>query len=254
MNKTIDFKALAAELAELEKQGKGRGHDLLIARVLHNMSPARWKEFCKAYPASKWGALPLSELPLSQMADADKDNELLLGEELKKAIVAEKFTAQVERELVRLQRTGGELSLVASTLQPKPQDKNEAALWELLGNLLKKHLEPCDSMAQDLHGQFLTLLPGTGPVRSRHFCEQVQKAYTKAAKKISQNVFLCMGLVSIGQGENESAEKLVQRASQALQLALEERGHLHQIGPELLDERSTLVHSDEKRFLFFGNA
>ncbi|MBO4334533.1 MAG: hypothetical protein J5846_01690 [Desulfovibrio sp.] len=254
MNKNIDFKALAAELAELEKQGKGRGHDLLIARVLHNMSPARWKEFCKAYPASKWGALPVSDLPLSQMADADKDNELLLGEELKRAIVAEKFTAQVERELVRMRRSGGELSLVACTLCPRPCDKTEAGLWELLGDLLKTHLEPCDSMAQDLHGQPLVLLPGTGPVRSRHFCEQVQKAYSRAAKKISRNILLCMGLVSIGQSEKDSAEKLVAKASEALHLACEEQGHLHQIGPENLDERSTLVHSEEKRFLFFGSA
>ena len=246
MNKNIDFRALAQELAELEKQGKGRGHDLLIARVLHNMSPARWKEFCKAYPASKWGALPVSELPLGEIPD-----DQLLGEELKKIIVAEKFTAQVEQELVRMRRTGGELSLVACTLSPRPTEK-AAKLWDLVDKLLQKHLEPCDSLAQDVHGQPIVLLPGTGPVRSRHFCEEVQKAYAKSSK--TRDVLLCMGLVSIAQGEKDSAEELIARTTEALHLACTEQDHLHQIGPETLDERSTLVHSDEKRFLFFGTS
>ena len=254
MDKNIDFKALAAELAALEKQGKGHGDDLLIARVLHNMSPSRWKAFCKAYPASKWGALPVSSLPVSQMAD-EKDSGFLLGDELKHAVMAEKFTEQVGRELVRMGRMGGELSLLCCDVVTKDvNNKDKTALDELLFSLLRDNLEPCDSLATDVKGHPLVLLPGTGPVRSRHLCEQVQKNYAGKAEQISPGALVAMGLLSISQGEKRTAEDLVSRVTSALLKAYDERSYLHQIGPETLNERSTLVHSDEKRFLFFGGA
>jgi len=255
MDKNIDFKALAAELAALEKQGKGQGEDLLIARVLHNMSPSRWKEFCKAYPASKWGAVPVSSLPITQMADEEKDSAFLWGDELKYAIMAEKFTEQVDRELLRMSRIGGELSICCCAVMPiKKENATHAVLEKLLISILKDSLEPCDSLAADVQGHPLVLLPGTGPIRSRHLCEQVQKRYDKEATKISPGVFVTIGVVCIAQGEKISAANLVARVSNALLKARNESSHVHQIGPETLDERSTLVHSDEKRFLFFGGA
>lgn len=254
MDKNIDFKALAAELAALEKQGKGQGEDLLIARVLHNMSPTRWKEFCKVYPASKWGAVPVSSLPISQMAD-EEENAYLWGDELKYAIMAEKFTEQVGRELLRMARVGGELSIFCCQLMPIKKDaKIYLTLENLLVSILKDALEPCDSIATDVKGNPLVLLPGTGPIRSRHLCERLQQKYASESKKISPGIFISMGVVSIAQGEKSSAEDLVNRVSVALLKARNETTHLHQIGPETLDERSTLVHSDEKRFLFFGGA
>ncbi|MBQ7456820.1 MAG: hypothetical protein IJS54_04380 [Desulfovibrio sp.] len=255
MDKNIDFKALAAELAALERQGKGKGEDLLIARVLHNMSPSRWKEFCKAYPASKWGAVPVSSLNLSHMADEEKDAGFLWGDELKYAIMAEKFTEQVERELLRMARIGGELSILSCAIPPAAKQCSlHTALEELLIKILKNTLEPCDSLATDGEGHPLVLLPGTGPIRSRHLCEQLQNQYANESKKLYPDVFVSMGVVSIAQGEKRSAEDLVARVASALQKAQTEASHLHQIGPETLDERSTLVHSDEKRFLFFGGA
>ncbi len=254
MDKNIDFKALAAELAALEKQGKGQGEDLLIARVLHNMSPTRWKEFCKAYPASKWGALPVSSLPLSKMADEEKDS-YLWGDELKYAIMAEKFTEQVGRELVRMARVGGEMSIFCCDVMPVQKESTiYSALGDLLVHSLRDLMEPCDSLATDKEGHPLVLLPGTGPIRSRHLCEKLQKKYAKESKKIHPDVFITMGVVCIAQGEKSSAEDLVSRVTHALLKARNEVSHVHQIGPETLDERSTLVHSDEKRFLFFGGA
>ena len=164
MDKNIDFKALAAELAALEHQGKGQGEDLLIARVLHNMSPTRWKEFCKAYPASKWGALPVSSLPLSKMADEEKDSTCLWGDRLKYA------------ELVRMARVGGELSIFCCDVMPVEKENSiYSALEDLLVHTLRDFMEPCDSIATDCEGHPLVLLPGTGPIRSRHLCEKLQK-------------------------------------------------------------------------------
>ncbi|MBQ7618237.1 MAG: hypothetical protein IJS50_05120 [Desulfovibrio sp.] len=255
MDKNIDFKALAAELAALEKQGKGHGDDLLIARVLHNMSPTRWKAFCKAYPASKWGALPVSSLPVSQMADGEKDSEFLLGDELKHAVMAEKFTEQVGRELVRMGRVGGELSLLGCDIVgDKIENSCKTQLNEILFNLIRDNLETCDSLATDAKGHPLILLPGTGPVRSRHLGEQIQKKYAKAARTQVPDSLVVIGLISIAQGEKRTAEELVKRVAEALQKSYTEPSHFYQIGPEALNERSTLVHSDEKRFLFFGGA
>ena len=252
MNKNINFTALAAELAALEKQGKGHGEDLLIARVLHNMSPSRWKEFCSCYPASNWGAVPVSSLPLAEFADREESENF--GDELVYAISAEKFTAQVDRELVRLNRTGGEISLINAKVLSRTESARSKELRELMIELLRKHLEPCDSMATDQIGNPLIVLPGTGPVRSRHLAEQLQREYSKKMTQLDVSAFLTIGLVSIAQGEKIAAEDFVQKVLQALEKAVDERTHLYQIGPEALDERSSLVHSDEKRFLFFGGA
>ncbi|MBQ9536903.1 MAG: hypothetical protein IJU79_03830 [Desulfovibrionaceae bacterium] len=254
MNKTINFKALAAELAALEQQGKGHGEDLLIARVLHNMSPKRWEEFCQAYPASNWGAIPVSSLPVTHMADdAQIQANSLLEDELRYAICAEKFVEQVERELLRMQRVGGELSVLATCIA-SPCPSTHQDLDQALAQLLQANLEPCDSMAPDTEGNPLLLLPGTGPVRSRHLAEQIQKDYARTVAHLDAQATLLIGLVSIAQGEKVAAQALVDKAHTALKKARTARNHLHQIGPEALDERSTLVHSDEKRFLFFGAA
>ncbi|MCR4665959.1 MAG: hypothetical protein K5657_01555 [Desulfovibrio sp.] len=252
MKKNIDFKALAEELAALEKQGKGKGHDLLIARVLHNMSPDRWAEFCKAYPSSNWGAIPLSELALSHMADSDA-NAALLEEELQNAIITEKFTEQLERELLRLERFGGELSMF-SCMVHDAGEKCLSKLKKTLISILRENVESCDSMALDAKGHPLVLLPGAGPVRSRHLCETLQTSFAKRTKRQGQEAELVLGLVSIGHTEKISADGLLSRVEEALTKALAEPSRIFQIGPELLDERSTLVHSDEKRFLFFGGA
>ena len=251
MSTKINFKALAAELAELERQGKGHGEDLLIARVLHNMSPKRWEEFCQAYPASNWGAIPLSSLQLEHLAETDNDMELL-GDDLIHAIYAEKFTEQVERELIRLGRVGGELSVICTQIHHDTPVEQTDELDEAMISVLRSSLETCDSMASDKTGRPLLLLPGTGPVRSRHMAEQYQKDFA-ATVKTPDEVHLVLGIVSIGQGENISAQELVEKVQKALSIALTKPNFLYQYVPETLDERSTLVHSDEKRFLFFGH-
>lgn len=253
MNKTINFKALAAELADLERQGKGHGEDLLIARVLHNMSPKRWEEFCQAYPASNWGAVPVSSLPLTQMADVEDDTGYLLGDELRYTICTEKFIEQVERELLRMGRVGGELSVLATSLQiTVTDDETKAQLEEILSKLFRSNLENCDSVAPDAAGNNLLVLPGTGPVRSRHLAVHMQKDYRLEATSLDAKARLVVGLVSVAQGEKIEAKDLVAKAQMARSKAFKAMNRLHQIVPEALDERSTLVHSDEKRFLFFG--
>ena len=112
----------------------------------------------------------------------------------------------------------------------------------------------CDSVARDITGHPLILLPGTGPVRSRHLCENLQKDFGVAAKKNKSKAVLGLGLISIGHGEKNTAEQLLSRVQEALTKAQNESSYIYQVGPENLDERSTLVHSEEKRFLFFGGA
>ena len=109
-------------------------------------------------------------------------------------------------------------------------------------------------MAPDAYGNSLILLPGTGPVRSRHIAVQLQKDYRKQVSSLDAKARLIVGLVSIAQGEKIEAKELVDKAKNARSKAAKSMSRLHQIVPEALDERSTLVHSDEKRFLFFGNS
>ncbi|MBO4313911.1 MAG: hypothetical protein J5838_06400 [Desulfovibrio sp.] len=251
MSKNTDLDALAAELSSLGADTGSGKSDLLVARVLRGISQRRWKEFCNAHAMNHWGALPVSSLPVTRLADLGADAGAPSG--LVYALMADVFTRQLQRELTRLSRTGGELSLVCA--RPLADTEDEALLARLekaLADSMHARLDSCDSLTLDEHGHPMALLPGTGPVRVRYMAEQVQQELSAAARKICPGGTCALGIICAGQGEELSPDRLIEQVHAALAEAPRQKDRIRLLLTKSLDDRATMVHSDEKRFLFFG--
>ena len=155
---------------------------------------------------------------------------------------------------IEFSRSGGELSIIIASPLLTTADNSSQLLSDLTAALAKvmlSSLEDCDSLARNADGDPIAILPGTGYVKSRHIAEQLQKDFSKSAMPIHAGASCAIGIVSISK-EEKSAAELLTRAETALIEAKTLQSHIRQIGPEYIEDRSTLVHSDEKRFLFFG--
>ena len=288
---TTDPHALARELGDLRgslaggegaapapetlqlPQGTGAPDNaLLVARVVRGFSREGWQEFCRAYPLSQWYALPVPDEVVTgvRVADLRADpacasrpaGDVLLG-----ALGSTMFAAQLERELLRLGRHGGGLSLIAAAVAERRRlstalgDGTVTRLERLLGETLQGMLEACDSLGAPTPGRYILLLPGMGQLRTRRFAESVQAAFAEAARPFfpsggitaGSGATCALGVINVGQERAPRAADLIQRAETALDEALaQDEGHIHQETSGAAGHSSTLVHSGEKRFLFFG--
>ena len=130
MSNNAEFDALARELRALREEGCGDAvprtrEAMLVVRLVRGLSRQRWQEFCRAFPLSQWCALPVpGASPEGRVADLRSDvqppmppdmpPDALIG-----ALSAELFAAQLSRELLRLARNGGGLSLILAALSER---------------------------------------------------------------------------------------------------------------------------------------
>lgn len=248
--KTDTFDELANQLRSLDKTSGSGGKGMLVARYVAHLSPSDWQEFCKTFPTSQWGALPVSTPIVGKFADMTPDT---WGPQLLLTLSAEAFAVQIQRELARLARMGGELSLVgAMPIASGASDRQQQKLMTLLGDILQENLEICDSLGLTNLGHPALLMLGAGQFRARNLAESIQRDFAKKASKICKGAGCALGIVGMSQGEKLEAQDLLDRLASSLEKARKETGYIYQIGPDSLDARSTLVHSSEKRFLFFG--
>ena len=125
---------------------------------------------------------------------------------------------------------------------------------------LQQCREACDSLGCTGQGRYALLLPGVSVLRARLMAEQLQKTFAvlaaealAALKCKSGPAAVCaLGIACVDQGGRPSPSALLQQAEKALTEALQKHGHICVAGGAALDKRATLVHSSEKRFLFFG--
>ncbi|MDR1777855.1 MAG: GGDEF domain-containing protein [Desulfovibrio sp.] len=169
-----------------------------------------------------------------------------------------RFTAEIRAEIARITRGCAELSLICAELVDRGKlaatlgAEGLAALENALVATLRRNMQECDSLGRIAEGRHALLLPGVGPNAARMRGERLQSSFTDKTRTKEPRVVCALGLVSISRGEVGSADDLLERGNRALNDALKQkRDHISQ-DRLALSERPTLVHSDEKRFLFFG--
>lgn len=264
-------KAEPQALPEGSSEVRSPHESLLLARVVRGFSREGWQEFCRAYPLSQWYALPVPDEVATGVrvadlrADPGFSGPAGAGDALLGALGSSMFTAQLERELLRLGRHGGALSLVAAGLAQRHRlatalgEGTVLRLERLLGETIHSRLEGCDSMGSQAPGRYLALLPGMGQLATRRFAENIQNGFAEQARPFfptggisaGSGAVCALGVIHVGQERTAKAQELLERAGAALDAALDQdEGHIHQ---EVSGRKaSTLVHSGEKRFLFFG--
>ncbi|MDD4701921.1 MAG: diguanylate cyclase [Desulfovibrio sp.] len=269
MSSNAELEALARELLALRKTGsqadEARFADqltptVLVARLLSGFSPDRWQDFCRDYAESRWCVLPVGSTDQPDFAPLQPEIPTQMGN----VLIGRLFMDQIQREVLRFSRSGGDLSLVYADLPQRdalfgqlgraPVDQLDAAL----AASLREHSEACDSMSHVAEGRYALLLPGVGQLRARLIADQIQKTFTaqvalRAEALIKDAPHCALGIACINPGNGTSAQFLMSQAEGALQSALQQSpGHICLAGSASLEERASLVHSSEKRFLFFG--
>ena len=268
MSNNAEFDALASELRALRQTdgatSRTSRESVLVARLLPGFSVGRWQEFLRRYPTGRWCALPAGPGLLPDMGGGAGN----APDHLAHLLMAEMFTVQINRELLRLSRTGGELTLLEAglcdrqTLESRLDHPTFMALEEHLVDCLRQCREECDTLGCTGQGRFALLLPGVSVLRARLMAEQIQKLFAVRAAEIAAasatgkhavKTGCAIGIACADQGGRPTPESLLGKAAQASDDALaQKRGHICVADGAALESRNTLVQSSEKRFLFFG--
>ena len=120
---------------------------------------------------------------------------------------------------------------------------------ELPGELVawcRATLLTCDSVVTLGAGRIALLLPGAGAFKAQALAEELLEQAPQSA--------LGVGVASGGEECQDHPDTLIRQADQALDAALRDGQSLrvYRQPKQTLEHRKTLVHSDEKRFLFSG--
>lgn len=252
---------------------KSLGNDsLLLARFVKNLSKKDWQEFCRSYPHTQWYAIEVQEDLENTLRIADiPDNNAQSAADSAMIVVAlqsEMFVTQLKKELMRLSRSGGSLCLISAgiveneelktMLERKPAMQMERALYDSMCGII----EACDSLGSITPGKYIALLPGIGQLKARRIAHQLQSTFSEYAQSMmaaedmaaTQAAPLCaVGILNIVHDSRLRASKLFSQACDALEKALLMGApRINQVFSNEVWDEATLVHSNEKRFLFFG--
>lgn len=171
------------------------------------------------------------------------------------------FLQQLETEIHRVRRGRAELSLVCFSLHAQEDILAQHGAQALqmarqaLSLCLKEYLLPCDCVGCISTGHSALLLPGAGAFKAQAQVEKILKECAAQGLRTQHGAFIPHFFAGIACANGQTAEpqNLVQEALTALEAAARcssscavfretANGGLYQ----------TLVHSNEKRFLFSG--
>lgn len=273
MSKNTSSENLAWELAALPRALESvklakTSQAVILARLVRGLSTESWQKACEGEPLSQWHALEVpaeseNDEELEELQSAYK-NGLPVSpfREVEGALTRSMFISLLQRELLRLSRTGGSLSLISASvvdrrsLVQKLGESSTCRLEALLGRTLLSRMDACDALGLIRKGNFVCSLPGLGQLAARNFAETAQAAFQDTGRTMfgeQENLTCAFGIVNILQGESCSPADLLKRARATLEVAQRKQsGHIHQEAAIAPFEGTTLVHSSEKRFLFFG--
>lgn len=270
MSKKAGFKELRSELAATDNVCRTNtdktGSGYLIARIVHSLSNDEWLEFCKTYSSSHWFALDLPDC-FRQQEDFQKDFRAYL-DHCPWLLDRATFRIRLEGELLRVARGGGAICLMLATLADRRAlvtalgEGTVLRLDSFLRETIESMLEACDSLCIFDHATYGVILPGLGQLKSRKFAENIQRIFMEEARPFfptggisagKLSACCAIGLVNVVPGEMGKPEELFARAKQALAAAKDNTSnHIYQESPTGEACGATLVHSNEKHFLFFG--
>lgn len=263
MSNNVDFEALVEELRALrDAHEHGETPGLLIMRRLQGFSAETWRRFRQRYPNSRWGVLPLDDSRFTQAL-----NDILqrgaadicpdacppsppAAQVLTRTLCSDLFQAQLERDLLRQQRTGGQFSLVCMALTEEARAREGSAeAIAHLAELAARHMESCDTLGALPDRGLALILPGIGPLRAKGLASRLHQCYHEQNGQTHPCGF---GVLGLTQPVGMSLDNLLERIPPLLARAC---AHTDSIACESLCPKGspdTLVQSREKRFLFFG--
>lgn len=171
------------------------------------------------------------------------------------------FLHHLEIEMHRVRRGRSECALICFSLHGKEdivQQHGPEALQvarQALVLSLKTYALPCDCIGYIASGHSALLLPGAGAFKAQSHVEKILKECASQGLRTACGAFMphFVAGIACASGGNAQVETLVQEALSALDTARTNNAFcavFRENGPSNLYQ--TLVHSNEKRFLFSG--
>jgi|GluameStandDraft_1065615.scaffolds.fasta_scaffold00103_11 FOG: GGDEF domain len=267
MSKKAGFKDLSRELAACGDacQAGVSGSGYLIARFVRDIPDNEWQEFCKTYSLSQWFALHLPAC-YNQPDGLPKNIQAYL-DDCPWILDRAAFKMRLGGELLRIARSGGAICLLLAKLADRRSlltslgEGTVRRLDTMLKETIEGLLEACDCLCEFDPDTYGVVLPGLGQLKSRRFAENVQRSFMEIARPFfptgginaGSSPTCAIGLVNVVPGEISNPAELLERAKKALDSALDDtKNHIYQESPTGDACGATLVHSNEKHFLFFG--
>lgn len=265
MSNNADFDDLLAELRELrDAQPTGTEPELLVLRRVHGMTPEKWRAFRQRYPNSRWGALPLNNSAvtraLSGLMDKSSSDlcpdacppQLATDHMLARMLCSDLFRAQIERDLQRQQRSGGQLSFICMDLTDAARASAHCArIMVRLAGLAAQNMEACDTLGALPDRGIALMLPGFGALRARSLAVRLREALLHACPAEDACGF---AVLSLAQPARITIKELLERIAPLLDRARARTDGVEFEAVNTTGQPDTLVQSQEKRFLFFGGA
>lgn len=263
MSSNAEFDALLKELRGLRDPGeRDTAPGLLVMRRVHDLSPEAWERFRQRHPNSRWGVVALDDSRLTRTLSAvlersaadicpdacppPQDGEQVLTRLLSFNL----FHAQLERDLLRLHRNGGQLALIcmALTEEARAREGSTEAIAHLAEQVTRL-MESCDTLGALPDGGLALTLPGIGPLRARALANRLSEAYRAEDGQRHPCGFAVLGLAQpMEMRADDLLERIVPLLARAC--ACPEAVASETLRPT--GQPDTLVQSREKRFLFFG--
>lgn len=250
-------------------EGPASGPLLAVARLFPGMTRHRWLALADEHGLRQWFAIELDKSTNFNLRELQKavedlahqrDHDPLTGLMNRRA-----FLRQVELELQRVHRGGTELCLAMLDLDDfkRVNDTWGHACGDLvlrrMAELLRDATRAYDVAARIGGEEFVLLLPGASPLRAQALLERLLQDLRDESFECRDETFrisFSAGIAGCKGATVCRAEELLDRADKALyeaKAAGKARVRVYRL-PGVPDyDRSTMVQSDEKQFLFSGN-
>ncbi len=284
---SIDEAELSKELetlrALLRGQLRGQSHDLalesgtpekrdnllFVGRLVRNLSPRQWELLSKQGHVSDWLAISLEEDQATFLARVQDtlDHLALLAEcdPLTNLPNRRAFDRHLELELQRAKRDGAQFSLAVIDLDnfKRINDTHGHPCGDTvlkgLADVMRRQSRAYDMAARIGGEEFALILPGSGmhtaTVAVRRLLAEFRESCFGCMNGEAVNATFSAGLTTYRKPSKAGAPELLAMADRALYQA-KDKGKNTIVTAPLPDvafaHKATMVHSDEKKFLFSG--
>lgn len=258
-----DAASLVDELRSIDAGGPARNQagatSLCLVRVVRELAPQDWDELVLNNGLSHWSAvrLPGTDLKADHLTQAIAR---LFGEGAPAhgpGLLRHSLAAEIDR--ARHCRQPLALALIQPDVSPLADSQFEAEVLEEILDLVQGLKRSFDVAARLDEDRLALVLSGTPLAIAERMVgsmlRRIRSAAFTAATDVDSGLACSSGLVGYGGCVELCAEDLIARAEAALAEARRRGGNRLEVAPPIdaeLASRETLVHANEKHFLFTG--
>ncbi|GFM35397.1 GGDEF domain-containing protein [Desulfovibrio psychrotolerans] len=259
---------LVSHAAELKDENCSQQTLVAITRIVPGLTGEKWDELAAAHGLGDWMALGLDATSCANLLRLQKALEELTHQTEHDALTGlanrRAFTRHMRMEMERVERSNGQVSIAVLDIDDFKQVNDTYGhacgdeVLRVLAQVMRENIRAYDVAARIGGEEFALILPGAAALSAKALVERMLEAFrTRSFLCPPSPPFHCTfscGVSCIRSKSLISSNKLLELADMALYEAKahgKNRVHVAR-QQEASFDRSTMVHSNEKQFLFSG--